>query len=208
MEKQLIIKGFANKDMEKTLVSRGVPPQDLPSRNTRIRVDESLVKIEPSIENVLSRTVSTGRQLKLLERYVEHPVRSSYTLCISSFPSDLRAKHLAIFLMSKAIEQHRLGHRKPGRGLPLWHRVYGGFGDVLRDKPVHEMPCMLIVSNVNIGSSQAMIEKVRDLLERYSEIPRIVVTGGEPPCNLFANKLFYPLHAGIYLGPDNRVKEI
>jgi hypothetical protein len=92
--------------------------------------------------------------------------------------------------------------------MPLWYRVYGCLSDSLRDRPIQEMPCMLILSNVNEGSSNFKLEKVRDLLEKYSEIPRIVVTGGEPPCDLFANKLYYPMRAGFYIGPSNAIREV
>jgi hypothetical protein len=108
--------------------------------------------------------------------------------------------------MAIACEQHRNGQHKPGRALPLWYRVYGGFPNPLVDKPTQETPSLLIIANVGTASSQIKIEKVRDLIEKYSEIPKIVVTGGEAPCNLFANRLHSPLRAGIYLGPDNRIK--
>lgn len=208
MAKKIIIKGFTNREMEKLLISRGVPPQDLPSRNVKIDIEEALVKVEPDIPNVMARPITVMKQYRFLESFIEHPLRSSSTMAISSFPSDLRAKHLAIYLMSIAIAHHREGHHKPGRSMPLWHRVFGGWTDNLRDKPVQDLPSLLIIANVHSNSSPVKIEKVRDLLERFSEIPKIVVTGGEPPHQLFATKLFYPLRAGIYLGPDNRIKEI
>jgi hypothetical protein len=207
MAKRIVIKSI-NKDLEKLLISRGVPPQDLPTKSTRVVVEESLVKIEPSIQNVISKPISISKQYKMLESLVEHPLRASYTIGIASFPSDARAKHLAIYLMSLACEHHRKGNHKPGRSYPLWHRVYGGFQDSLRDKPIQEIPSLLVISNVNASSSQSKLEKVRDLLEKFSEVPKIVVIGGEPPCNLFANKLYYPMKMGFYLGPDNRVREI
>ncbi len=208
MTKRIIVKGLADKELEKTLVSRGVPAQDLPSRNIKFIVDDCLVRIDPDIPNVVSRTVSPAKQLKLLQSFIDHPLRSSTTMCISSFPSDLRAKHLAIYLMALATKLHKEGQHKPGRALPLWHRVYGGYSNSLVDKPMQEIPSLLIITNVNVNSSPLKIEKVRDIIEKYSEIPKIVVTGGEPPCNLFANKLFSPLRIGIYLGPNNRVRVI
>lgn len=190
------------------LIARGVPPQDLPTSNTRIDVEEALVKIEPDIPNVMAKSISVAKQYKMLETFLAHPLKGSHTIGISSFPSDLRAKHLAIHLMAAACEAHQAGHKKPGRSLPLWHRVYGGWTDSLRDKVSQEVPSMLILVNVHQNSSTVKLEKVRDLLERYSEIPKIVVTGGEPPSQIFASKLYYPMKAGFYLGPNNRIKEI
>lgn len=189
------------------MISRGVPGQDLIPNKFRDDVIDSLVKMEPNIPRVLPKPIPTGRQYKALVRILEHPLRSAYNIGIGSFPSDARAKFLAQWIMNAAIDAH-LANRRPGRHLPLWHRVYGGLSDPLRDKPIQDMPCMLILSNVNDSSSNYKLEKVRDLLEKFSDIPRIVVTGGEPPCDLFANKLYLPLKAAFYLGPSNRIKEI
>lgn len=208
MAKKLILKGIEDKALEKLLISRGVPAQDLPSRTTKILLQDILVRIDPDIPNTISRSISITKQYKLIESFLEHPLRSSNTIAISSFPSDLRAKWLAIYLMAAAIVSYKKGNYKPGRSLPLWHRVFGGWTDQLRDKPLQETPSLLIISNVHTTSSSVKLEKVRDLLEKFSEVPTIVVTGGEPPCNLFASKLFYPLRGSVYLGPDNRIKEI
>lgn len=203
---EILIRGFS-RERQRLLVSRGVPGQDLVPNRSNIDVSECLVKIEPNIPRIMPKLLTVGKQYRALAKIMESPLRSSYTLGIGSFPSDLRAKHLAQMIMSAAIDQY-LEHRKPGRALPLWHRVYGGLSDNLRDKPIHDMPCMLIISNVTDGSSNYKLEKVRDLLEKFSEIPRIVITGGQPPCDLFGNKLFMPLRSALFLGPDNRIKEL
>lgn len=205
-DEEVYIKGFS-KERVKLLLSRGVPGQDMIPKKTKIEVSEALVKMEPNIPRTLPKPISTGKQFKALQAIMDNPLRSAYTIGIGSFPSDLRAKYLAITLMNRAIDAH-MANRRPGRSLPLWYRVYGGLSDSLRDRPIQEMPCMLILSNVNEGSSNFKLEKVRDLLEKYSEIPRIVVTGGEPPCDLFANKLYYPMRAGFYIGPSNAIREI
>jgi hypothetical protein len=163
--------------------------------------------MDPEIARTLPRPISVNKQQRTLESILEHPIRTPYTAGIGSFPSDLRAKYLAQHIMSAAIDSH-IKHRRPGRSLPLWHRVYGGLTDPLRDKPIQDMPCMLVIVNINDGSSNYKLEKVRDLLEKFCDIPRIVVTGGEPPVNLFANKLYSPCRSALYIGPDNRLREI
>ncbi len=205
MTTSLYIKGF---DAARTriLLARGVPGQDMPTKRTKINVADSLVKIEPDIPNSPIRNISVVKQLKVLQSLLDHPLRSSYTVGISSFPSDLRAKYLAIMIMNAAIDAYKDSH-KPGRGLPLWHRVYGGYSDTLRDKPIAEMPCMLVITNVGPESTPMKLEKVRDLLEKFSDIPRIVVTGKDPPCSIFANRLQFPMKAGFYIGPFNHVRE-
>lgn len=203
---EIWIKGLS-RDRTKLMASKGVPGQDMMPRKLRIPVSENLVKMEPNIPRVMPKAVVASRQFRNLQTIMAHPLKSNYTLGIGSFPSDLRAKYLAITIMNAAIDEHvRL--RKPGRSMPLWHRVYGGLGDNLRDKPIQDMPSMLIISNLNGESSNFKLEKVRDLLEKFSEIPRIVISGGEPPVDLFANRLHYQLRYGLYLGPSNRIQDI
>lgn len=203
---EIWIKGLS-RERTKLMASRGVPGQDMMPRKFRLPVSENLVKMDPTIPRMLPKAVVAARQFRSLQAIMAHPLKSAYTLGIGSFPSDLRAKFLAITIMNAAIDEH-LRLRKPGRAMPLWHRVYGGLGDSLRDKPIHEMPSMLIISNLSGESSNFKLEKVRDLLEKFSDIPRIVISGGEPPVDLFANRLHYQLRYGLYLGPSNRINEV
>jgi hypothetical protein len=152
------------------------------------------------------KAISVAKQYRALKSIIERPLVKPYTLGINSFPSDQRAKYLAIYIMSVAID-HYNKHKRTSKALPLWHRVYGGYSDPLRDKPISEMPCMLIISNINDTSSNMKLEKVRDLLEKFSDIPRIVISGGEPPCNTFAQKLRYPMKVGLFLGPDSYIRD-
>ena len=91
--------------------------------------------------------------------------------------------------------------------MPLWHKVYGGYQDTLWDRHSDEKPSLLIISNVVDGAGNVKIEKTRDLLEMYSHIPRIVVMGGQDPLTFFGTKLYYPINAGLYLGPKNKIEE-
>lgn len=209
-DSDLIIKGFT-RERASQLQARGVPGFDLLSRHAKpINVHNCLVRIEQDLgySSLPTKVISTTRQMRALKSVLEHPLNGSYVMGISSFPSDARAKHLAQYIMSTAIDAWGK-HHKAGRGLPLWHRVYGSLGDSLRDnKNQQELPSMLIISNVNDSATPQKLEKVRDLLEKFSDIPRIVVSGGYPLCNLFASRLFTPLKSVLFLGPDNRVQDL
>lgn len=203
----MIIKAF-DKERADILVSRGVPRQELIPRKCNIDLDTAFVKMTPVIPRTSQRVISSVKQERVFETIIEHPLRNSYTMGIGSFPSDLRAKYVAQLIMNAAVDAHKL-HRRNGRNLPLWHRVYGGLTDSLRDKPINDIPSMLIIANVDCtNSSNYKLEKVRDLLEKFSDIPRIVVSGGEPPCDLFANRLHYPCQYTLYIGPSNMVHEL
>jgi hypothetical protein len=205
MEK-LILKHLP-REREKVLTARGVPQADFIHGKEQYDVVPNLVKYEVELARMPTRAVGTAKQLKALESICTNPLRSSYVLGISSFPSDALAKALAIHIFNQSMISWQRRHR-PGRVLPIWHRVFGGFNDNLRDKPIEETPSLLVLSNINEASSSYKLEKVRDILEKYSHIPRIVVLSGADPLTFFANKLYCPINAGILIGPTNRVKEM
>lgn len=207
MSYDVIVKGL-DKERQKLLISRGVSGQDLIPSKMKIDFSDYFVNMETSIPGATTKAISAVRQAKKFCALMEHPLKGSYTLGISSYPSDLRAKYLAQTIMSAAVDHYMANRRKFGvRSLPLWHTVYGSFKDKLRDFPRAENPCMLIISNLHDEASSIKIEKTRDLLEQYGEIPRIVVSGGQPTCDLFAYRLAYQLEVGVYIGPPNLVKE-
>jgi hypothetical protein len=189
------------------LMTRGVSYNDLPPKGTNLKVMQALMKIEPSIPGVAAKSVTPSRQASDLARYMRNILKHTTSMCISSHPTDLKAKWLASYLMRLAIEEYN-ETRPVRRTLPLWHKVYGSFGDPLRDDSRRQTPSLLVISNIVIDSTPLKIEKVRDLIELYDNIPKIVVTGGPPPCDLFANKLHLPLGLGIYLGSESRIRTI
>ena len=201
-QEDVIIQPFSKVEA-RLLVARGVPYADLPSGQKQ-SVSDMLLKIQTEREGQPEKLISTTKQLKVLNAIMANPLRGSYTLCISSRPSDLKAKQLAATIMMAALNSPKAkSHSKP-----LWHRVYGSLGDPLRDKTITEIPSLLVISNLVDGSSPNKIEKVRDLLEKFSHIPRIVIYGGGDPMSLFSEKLHYPLKAGIFLGTKKKVQYI
>ena len=203
---EITIKQFSKPDALQ-LMTRGMSYPDLPPKGTNLKVTQALMKIEPSIPGVASKSVTPSRQASELFRYLNGILRHTSSMCISSHPTDLKAKWLAAYIMRMAILEYQ--ETKPARrSMPLWHKVYGSFGDPLRDDSKRPTPALLVISNIVIDSTPLKVEKVRDLIELYDYIPKIIVTGGPPPCDLFANKLHLPLHLGIYLGSENRIKSI
>jgi hypothetical protein len=187
------------------LQSRGVSGGDIFHERHKIDFLDNLVKFETSLPGVMPKPIAVARQIKAIEKIFKHPL-SNYTVGIASFPTDVRAKQLAVQIMIHAMAAWKKSHR-PGKALPLWHRVMGGLGDSLRDKKVQEEnPSMLIISNVNEASSNYKLEKVRDLLELF-DCPKILVLGSSDPVTFFGTKLYYPINAGILIGSTDRIKE-
>lgn len=175
------------------------------SRNS-FEFDVAAVRIKPDIPGIVVRGISVKKQARHLATLFRNPLRGHPIIGIGSFPSDLRARMLALNIMERAIAVQDMAKRGrlAIRDYPLWHKVYGGLGDPLRDKGLPDNPSMLIISNVDIDSTAFKIEKVRDILEKNTHIPRVVVVSGSDPMTFFARKLHLPMDYGFYIGADNR----
>ncbi len=188
---------------QKLLLSRGADRSCFSHARETFNINESLLKIKPKLDNALVRKgISVKSQLEALDKLKDHPLHGSPIIGIGSFPSDMRAKMLAINLMNWAIDNQMTKNRSNPAHFPLWHKVYGGFGDTLMDS--RQNMSMLIISNVGLESTAPKVEKVRDLLERYDSIPRVVITHGTDPMTFFLSKLHLPLKYGFYLGADSK----
>lgn len=154
-------------------------------------------------EGFVLRSISIKKQLTGIEKVLNNPLSGSYTMCIGSYPSDVRAQVLAVNFMNKAIDAQIGGHHR-GRAYPLWHRLMGSLWDPLRDSRENENMSMLIISNVGVDSSQVKLEKLRDLLVRYEHIPKIVVVNGIDPVTFFAERVRLPLKYAFYLSAEQK----
>lgn len=182
----------------KLLKQQGAPVHEFIHRGS-IQLDNMVRSFTPDIPRLQPKKVSAQKQLSDLASLFANTIhRQPYILSINSYPDDNLAKITAMYLMSLALKQ-RLEDKTSVRSLPLWHKVYGGFGDDLRDKPRSDLPSLLIISNVTDESSNYKLEKVRDLLAIYEACPRIVVSGAVDPKTFFANKLRIKENCCIHL---------
>jgi hypothetical protein len=199
-----------SKNRQRQLLHRGVDYNSFMRRNHKFDLTESLVRIQTEIPGLVTKSVSVKKQLKLLDSVIQRPLAANPVIGISSYPSDLRAKNLALYLMNRAFDYYASSNsrRIKNKAYPLWHRVYGGFGDSLRDTNDKDPPCFLVIANVDVNSTPAKLEKVRDLLDKYSDIPRVVVCSNCDPLTFFATRLHFLITAGFYLGPETCFREV
>lgn len=202
--KKLIINHSYSAAQLAYLETRGVAKQDMIGHKGKLDIGAAITSFQADTPGMRPVTVSAQRQRKVAETLLATGLGSGSYKCIgiSSFPSDLIAKRMAIALFSNAI----ISHRKSSRSImaaPLWHRVYSGFGDSLLSRS--EKPSLLVITNVTVDSTNFKLEKVRDLLEMYRDVPRIVVTTGTDPVTFFRTKLYYPMDACLYLGAAGKV---
>lgn len=191
---------------QKIMRSRGVDGVCFAGQRNAFEFDIAAVRMKPDIPGIITKGISVRRQVNTLNKVFANPLRGHPVIGIGSFPSDLRARMLAVNIMDQAIaaQDEAKSGRLATRDYPLWHKVYGGLGDPLRDRGLPDNPSMLIISNVDADSTNYKIEKVRDIIEQHPNIPRIIVVSGCDPMWFFAVKLHLPMDYGYYIGADNR----
>lgn len=193
------------KDQDKQLKLCGVRYTDVMSKNDCLDLEEAAETIKPEINRLIPKSVNIKKQIIVAEHLLDNAERYKGVFCVSSFPSDERAKFVATSIIANALDRQKKAKKSYNK--PLWHRVYGGFRDELRDKSI-DIPSLLVLSNIDCThNSSIKIEKVRDILEKFEGIPRIIVLAGGDPITFFGNILHYPLRGGIMLGPPNRIRE-
>lgn len=191
---------------QRVMKARGVDGMCFAGSRNEFEFDLAAVRMKPDIPHIVSKSISVKRQIAMFTSLMENPLRGHPIIGIGSFPTDLRAKMLAVNIMHRVItfQDKTSSSRYARKDYPLWHKVYGGFKDTLRDEGLPDSASMLILSNIDVLSTNHKIEKVRDILEMYSNIPRVVIVTGCCPMEFFANKLHLPMDMGFYMGADNR----
>ena len=152
------------------------------------------------------RMIPRKKQVKFYEKIWQNPLYNSYVLAISSTPNDSRAKLLACLIMQRAIVAQEDQNKQIV--MPKWHNVYGGYVDKLRDSAKEENPSLLVLSNITQNCTNMKLEKIRDNLEIFSNIPRIVTLSEKEPLTFFHERLKYPLNSVICLNNRRQIVEI
>lgn len=178
------------KVISKLLITRGLPKQVLSSKS--FILSDSLCSFTSEVEGLKPRRISKEKQIAFIQKVLENPFFAPYIMCISSNPNDLKAKQLAAFIMARAIKLQPSIKKLSQKELPIWHTLSGGFKNPLIDSP--NKASLLIISNAPSNATNVKMESLRDALESYNNIPRIVITTGTDPVTLFNSTLHLHLN--------------
>lgn len=147
-----------------------------------------------TVEGLKPKLFNAKKQLEWFEDFLDDPF-APRNYCLVSAPNDAMAKALAAYMMQHAMQ--RGGSRT---ALPLWHDLTGGFANQLLDGNSQAIGAsLLVLNNVGATSTQPKLEKLRDILETYTDIPKIVVATGCDPFAFFTKYLYLPIHALAYM---------
>ena len=205
-----------NSHTVKQMVTRGLSKQvfSIPAYN----LEERVQSFTSDIQGLKAKRITRDNQLDNIKKIIANPFYGPYVCCISGKPHDVQAKLLAAFIMMRATNlqmsatedspDKTIFKKTKDKALPVWHTLLGGFDNILVSKESNSTsrPSLLILSNVTLDSTAPKIEKLRDILEFYSTIPRIVVVSGTDPLTFFHSKLYMSLNASCFLA-SNLVKK-
>jgi hypothetical protein len=159
----------------RTLALRGVPGNIL--RERPFNAEERVRNYTSSSDGLKPVTLKSAKMLEYYQSMVKDPVHAPYSACICSDPNDSSAKYMAAQIALEAYRQ---------KVNLTWHTLIGGYkNELLLDKSARRKTELLIISNVPYNSTELKFEKLRDILEVFSDIPRIVVSTGLEPLALF-----------------------
>lgn len=197
---------------QRLMRSRGVDGYAFSLARNPFDIEKAVTRISPKHipwlpEETVLKPHSPQKQLKGLEAMLNNPFKGNYIACFGGHPSDVRAKVVAANIFDKALTMQAEGAAR-GKGYPLWHRLTGGYADELRDNKEREPISLLVITNVGSDSTAIKLEKLRDLLEIYDAIPKIVIVNGCDPVSFFAEKVRMPLRYALFVDAAVRTSSI
>lgn len=181
-------------DKSNPLLTRGLPPYLLRNGQTTF----TPIDFKPLSDRFTKERIYTAdQQLESLEAFLDKP-KSPRVLCITGAVDDSQAKVLAAHL----VQRHNAAKKLDAN--PRWSALYGGFETLVDEyqDAVKQPPSMIVISNLTPGSTNHRLERARDILDYFQDIPRIVVAAGEDPISFMAFRLRCEVHGIAYFSAD------
>lgn len=169
----------------------GTDPRTLYHEKDAFELEGSFFEFQPAINGVQRATVSQEMQETSALKLLENPLAANYCAMICSYPTDVRAKLFGAELLKRCWEEGR-SHPNPDirKRRPHWITLYNSYLDyeALRKRN----PTALFISNITDDTTPQKMERLRDVLELFSGIPRVVMCGSSiDPVTLAATRLRY-----------------
>ena len=154
--------------------THGIPFNVLSSKN--VDPTEHCVSITREMDGMVKH-IAPSEQKRVFVQTIKYPTKTAYTYLITAKSSDLLAK-------IAAFQIYRAAHAM--LSAPHWHTIDGSFTDKLRDDESYRSytvnnPNLLVITGLAINSTAVKFDKCRDILEMYTNIPRVIVAQGEEP---------------------------
>lgn len=174
-------------EVQHLLLSKGMPGTVLKQRPFELAPTTYTAKPQGLKPKLFDRK----KQVSWFEQLMKDPTLP-VTYCVASLPHDGPSELAAAVLMQQAMRQAMAGKVN----MPLWVNLMGGFDNkILEDRPGCSM---MILNNVGTTSTAPKLEKLRDILKSFPDIPKVVVAHGVDPYTFFMDTLHLPIHGLCY----------
>lgn len=134
--------------------------------------------------------IEPSMQDESLARFLKKP-STPMIYGVTGSPDDTKAKLFAAYLLQAHCKRYG------GDANPWWVNLMGGFDNpwIDRDRP---RPSMIVITNLTAGSTAQRLEKARDIIESWPDVPRVIVAAGLDPFSFLATRLRVPVHGLAY----------
>lgn len=146
--------------------------------------------------NLKDIRITSSSQRDAYSAFVENPHRQC-TYAISSDPDGSRAMLFAAHLLDEYLK------RTPN-ARPIWCGMHKDYRHLVKNEVPYSF---LVISGVYPTMTASRVEQVKNLLDFYHGIPRLIVSAGEDPVACLQGRLYVkPTHL-FYAGSKNVRRE-
>ena len=192
----MLIDGKFGTDHLEVLRGLGTDPRTLYGAKEEFDLESALLEFYTQIEGTTRKTMTVEDQYRLACSLLEDPFPERMCAFITGYPTDERAKMLGTHILKAAWKNSPSGLP---RRRPLWITLYNNFLNY--DKLKEKKPSALFISNVTDQCTSSKLERLRDLLEIFSDIPRVVMIGSATdPITFASTRLRYAITHPIAIG--------
>ena len=178
-----------------TLLQRGVPKSVLASSDFDISNCLSPIEVQFGHKTKLIRS---SAQLSVYEKTLKQ-ISRPYLYVIGGKTDNEMSKAVALSLMDKYLNKCIKNNEKAKTmdekmRLPIWHTLYSNLYDKLRDSKDWitnlGLPGFLVIETLYENGGSVKLDKTRDLLAMFSDIPRVVLVAGIDPISFCRSTLY------------------
>lgn len=155
-------------------------------RQGKFKFDPTAFSVES--DRLENRLIDEVKQEQSIQLFTEDPA-APMVYCVAGNPDDQKAKLFAAHLVGL----HLKNRKHPN---VVWHSLTATYKNPMMELP--SSPSMLVLTNLTPMATQIKLDKTRDILEYYTDIPIVLVVSGEDPVSFMASRLYHAVHGIAY----------
>lgn len=143
----------------------------------------------PKANTLNAKRFTAKLQEQCLNAFITHPNKPLTYICASQ-PDYQQAMYFAAYLASIHIKKIKSSNVH-------WEQINNYIASDLSTES-YAKPSMIVLSVCYEDTTSYRVEKIRDIIEAFPNIPKVIVASGIDPISLAAYKLHIPVNAVYY----------